>query len=408
MSQRPAFPTQNQTTPGEIGEIPIKPFSGTDYTSTEIYETESKALLQNIPWFVAHISELNEPGQYVVREILGDSIIVVRGSSGKLRAFANACIHRMARITKASSGITNEFVCPYHGWRYDTDGMLIKARGCSSMEGKMRLKTVAIREVSGLVYVAINNNPENTFKLKYFDGIITNGLESFNIRNAGVVKKEILAAKVNWKLWIENFLECLHCHTAHPQLSSVESHIKAFEAKDYTGFYHQQSAWQAQARSKGWQVFPKREVNTSDSMFQFIETLALGNGRKAATRSSQSIGLPLVSAAFEGGLVYGALSPFLHFTITVDHAIIFDFIPTGPESMKITIHWIGRDWPKDKIDELTWLWSSTIRQDIAITETVQINATSQNLPQGLYTEDEFRSLSFAQWVRKHIPSLYKD
>ncbi|MEL7452907.1 MAG: SRPBCC family protein, partial [Pseudomonadota bacterium] len=282
----------------------------------------------------------------------------------------------------------------------ETSGRLKEARGCPSLNGKVALNDLPCRDVGGLVYVWLRFGLQNDV----FEPAIVDSLSTFGLATAKEAAQITYTANVNWKLWVENFLECLHCHTAHPQLSSVEDHISAFEAGNYQGFFISQSKWQAEAIGRGWRAFPNREANSDDAVFQFIETLHLGIARQHATKSGEAAAEPLAdgTASFSGGLVYGALSPFLHFSITADHAVIFQFRPVSAEKTDIVIRWYTRNGECSDTEDLTWLWSNTIRQDIALTENVQINMTSRNLPRGLYTKDESRTEAFSTWVRRRM------
>src|ERR1700674_4444658 len=68
------------------------------------------------------------PGDYFLREIAGESIIVVRQSLSAVRAFYNVCRHRGTRLCSAAEGSVGARIqCPYHGWTYGLDGRLLGA-----------------------------------------------------------------------------------------------------------------------------------------------------------------------------------------------------------------------------------------------------------------------------------------
>lgn len=81
-------------------------------------------VLKNHWHFLAHRSEVANPGDFVVRYIGQDSIIVCHGKDGEVRAFHNVCRHRGMQVCRAELGNTTRFTCPYHGWLYDTTGRL--------------------------------------------------------------------------------------------------------------------------------------------------------------------------------------------------------------------------------------------------------------------------------------------
>ena len=94
------------------------------YTDPEIYDLEVDRII-NRNWILAgHQSELPEPGDFKVFRVAKESAIIVRGSDGTLKAFANVCRHRGSLVCLEERGNTRKFTCPYHGWMYDIDGNL--------------------------------------------------------------------------------------------------------------------------------------------------------------------------------------------------------------------------------------------------------------------------------------------
>lgn len=94
------------------------------YVDPAIFEEEKKNIFKRSWIFLGHVTELKEPGSFVVRRILDDSIIVVRGRDSVIRAFYNVCRHRGMQVCRADDGVTKRFTCPYHGWLFDTEGNL--------------------------------------------------------------------------------------------------------------------------------------------------------------------------------------------------------------------------------------------------------------------------------------------
>jgi len=91
-----------------------------------IFELERIKLWPRVWHFLAHESEIPNPGDFVRRYIGPDvPVVVVRGDDGKVRAFLNICRHRGRQFCVAEAGKTSQFMCPYHGWTYNTKGELI-------------------------------------------------------------------------------------------------------------------------------------------------------------------------------------------------------------------------------------------------------------------------------------------
>src|SRR5262249_4457465 len=95
------------------------------YSQPEVFDLERERLFTRTWQFLAHESEIPEPGDYVVRRVLGDSFIVVRDERGRLRALLNMCRHRGMQVGRAELGNASPFRCPYHAWTYRNTGELV-------------------------------------------------------------------------------------------------------------------------------------------------------------------------------------------------------------------------------------------------------------------------------------------
>lgn len=94
------------------------------YNDAEIHSQELDKVFGGSWIFLAHETEIPQPGDYVARSIGDDPFIVVRGDDGRIRAFFDSCRHRGARVCQADKGRATAFKCPYHGWTYDRSGAL--------------------------------------------------------------------------------------------------------------------------------------------------------------------------------------------------------------------------------------------------------------------------------------------
>lgn len=95
------------------------------YNDEQIFSLEKERLFSRAWLFVAHESEIPQPGDYVVRRVLQDSFIVARDSAGEIRVMFNMCLHRGMQVCRAEMGNASNFRCPYHGWSYRNDGRII-------------------------------------------------------------------------------------------------------------------------------------------------------------------------------------------------------------------------------------------------------------------------------------------
>lgn len=388
--------TTPQSTIGQMNRLSAAPMTGTEISCDNKYLEDVSLLRRSQLWYVCHRSEISNAGQFVSREILNEPFVLIRQDDGSIRAFMNMCLHRNARIVRSDKGQYSQMVCPYHGWKYGTDGRLMEARGCESLNGTAQLEELTIVEVAGMIFVSLDRDAAPTLP----DERIVQTLKDAGYETAVHAYTNVMQTQTNWKLWVENFLECHHCHAAHPQLKSIEGHISQFEAGEYQTFFSEQAQWKSKVMQDGWTAFDKIEADPDSRTFEFMQALALGGDRYTSTQDGQPIGASVGEKSLHGGLLYGALTPFLHFSAYDDHAVLFEFIPTAVDQTDVRIHWfVDRETEMD-IERLTWLWNLTLAQDMRLTENVQINAQAHNRATGLYLEEEeARSALFARWVR---------
>jgi phenylpropionate dioxygenase-like ring-hydroxylating dioxygenase large terminal subunit len=99
------------------------------FVDEKIFEIELEQIFGRCWLFLAHESQIPNPNDYVNVKMGMESVLVCRDRQGRINAFVNSCRHRGAPVCRADEGNARSFVCPYHGWTYDTTGALIHAPG---------------------------------------------------------------------------------------------------------------------------------------------------------------------------------------------------------------------------------------------------------------------------------------
>ena len=195
------------------------------YTSPSIYDIERRGWLAH-QWFpLAHCSEIREGGSYILRELLGESLIIARDAEGTLRGFYNVCRHRGSRICD-HDGRADRLTCPYHAWSYRLDGSL---RAASALPedvdvARLSLRPIHIREIGGLVIGSLSGDPQAIAPLT---DVFEPGLRFHGVPDARIAARRSYSVHANWKLVLENFIECYHCFPAHPEYCRVMKHVDA-------------------------------------------------------------------------------------------------------------------------------------------------------------------------------------
>ena len=98
------------------------------YSDPAVFAEEKRRLFYASWQVVAHESELPNPGDYVCATVVDQSLFVLRGNDGVVRAFFNVCQHRAHELLKGKGNVKSVIVCPYHAWSYELDGSLRGAR----------------------------------------------------------------------------------------------------------------------------------------------------------------------------------------------------------------------------------------------------------------------------------------
>ncbi|CAJ62046.1 MULTISPECIES: aromatic ring-hydroxylating oxygenase subunit alpha [Frankia] len=198
---------------------------GSVYTSQEVYDQEMDRIFRNGWVFVAHDSEVPEPGDYVTRRIAGEPWIVVRGKDGEVRVLANRCTHRGNRLCNADAGNSSSFRCPYHGWTFSNDGHLTgvpmrDGYGSSfhAVRDAMGLAPAsAVDSYGGFVFASLNppaitlreHLGNSTVALDRLLALSPTG--ELNLR-AGWMKHDM---RCNWKMVMENNVDGYHALFTH-------------------------------------------------------------------------------------------------------------------------------------------------------------------------------------------------
>ena len=139
---------------------PRPTLSGPDYASAAVYEEERERLFFGTWICIGRADEISAPGEYLVRDLAGESILVIRNRPAELRAFYNVCAHRGTRLIDDEPGcgqLGKAFKCPYHAWSYDLDGRLLATPNVHEDESfaraDYRLTPIAVAERAGFLFV---------------------------------------------------------------------------------------------------------------------------------------------------------------------------------------------------------------------------------------------------------------
>jgi len=189
------------------------------YTDPEVFLAEKERIFSRTWQVVGHASQVANAGDYFTTELVGEPLLCVRGSDGKLRGFYNVCRHR-AWPPAAGCGSRKLFRCGYHGWTYALDGSLLHATEIEGIkrfrEEDFALAPVRIEEWFNLVFV---NMDQEAKSLRECLGNLPGQAEKFPFTEMKLFERRTYDMKCNWKTYVDNYLEGYHLPSVHPGLN---------------------------------------------------------------------------------------------------------------------------------------------------------------------------------------------
>lgn len=378
------------------------------YTSEEVYDFERSGWLAKQWHILAHGSELPDEGCFIVRELLGESLLIARERGGTVRGFYNVCRHRGSQICDQDGRAPRGFTCPYHGWSYRLDGALHKAAALPDGvdTAKLGLRSVSVCEIGGVILGSLRGDLQ---ELEVVQRELESGLTYHGIAQARVAARRSYPTAGNWKLVLENFRECYHCLPAHPEYCSVMQWVDTIGRVPADGG----ASW-AQTVTK-WstdeahpdsplKVITRRTEDTDPICAAY--RMPIGGGRKTQSKDGTPVA-PLMGdqRSFDGGVSHFLFRPFVTLMALNDHAVMFQFSPTGAKDTDVVVTWLvnasARDAEVD-LERMVWLWDVTTIQDKRLIERNAAGVRSQSYSPGPYSKLETATAQFVdRYLRAH-------
>jgi Rieske 2Fe-2S family protein len=360
------------------------------YRSPAIFRIEKERIFCR-EWIVAcRAEELPNPGDHLVLDVLGESVLLVRNREGELRAFYNVCRHRGTRLCRApgeaveasrtllAGGVTagRLIVCPYHQWSYDFNGALVAAphlgAGTGFNKQEFNLYPVAVDTWGGFVF--LNLTPSQAQPLAAQLGAIPERLQRYplaGLRIGATIRYEVAA---NWKILCENYNECYHCGGVHPELCAV---VPAFREAGGAGL-----EW-----ARG---IPHRE-----GAYTFTSSGTTARRAFPGLDADEQV-------RHKGELVY----PNLFLSVACDHIAAFILQPRSPERTDIACHFLFETHEIDKAafdpSDAVDFWDLVNRQDWTVCEAVQNGIRARVHAYGYYAPMEDWALDIRRYVAERI------
>lgn len=209
------------------------------YNDEKLRDLEESAILRRVPIPVLATAQIPAPFDYVVRSVLGDSLLITRDRDGTAHVLLNYCRHRGA-MPACGSGNSRRFTCPYHGWVYDTAGILKGVPGAAGFESMNRddygLVELPSEEKYGFVWAVLTADAD--IDLDDHLGSMGPELAQWNYQDFGYHDERFLTSEVSWKGALEAFAEGYHFPFVHGESVTGMNTLANTHVYDEFGDHH--------------------------------------------------------------------------------------------------------------------------------------------------------------------------
>jgi Rieske 2Fe-2S family protein len=379
-----SLPTSRPTSQPRSLPSSLRPtLPGADYVDEGVFAQEQQLIFEQM-WFCAvRASDLDRPGIVRTVQIGRESVLLTRAGDGEIRAFFNICSHRGALLyTEPVTEVGRNLRCPYHAWTFALDGTLVAAPNLASMTDIDRrqfgLTSVHTRQWLGYVWVCLAQEPPS-FDEDVLGAVITRlgdteSIDHYDLANLAVGARITYDVRANWKLIVENFMECYHCPTIHPELVHVLPEFsQGMAAQSYVGH---------------GAAFGER-----------IEGFTV-DGSPGQDR------IPTLTEAQDRRYFAVTIRPNLFINLVPDHGILMRMFPLAVDRTIVECDWLflphvvadGRD-----LTASVELFDRVNRQDFEVCEQVQPGMSSRAYARGgVLVPSEHHLGDFHDWVRAKL------
>ena len=354
------------------------------YFDPEFFEAEKKAFLRAAPQLVCHESEIAEPGEWRSLEYLGESVIVMRGDDGEVRAFSNVCRHRGSRLVDGEAGCSKVLTCPYHAWSYARDGRLVGVPHRNEYPGlrteELGLHRVPVERWHGCLFVTLEPGAPSVADMMapYADEVALYRFEE--LRAIGRVT--LRPRPLNWKTIADNYSDHLHIAVGHPGLTRLFGRNYRIEAETHVD------------KMEG-DLVDKESSNPSECAYQRL--------------------LPRVDhlpESHQRKWLYYKLFPNVAFDIYPDQVDFMQFLPVS--ATETVIREISYALPDERREmkaarHLNWRINRRVNaEDTELITRVQLGMQSPSYMAGPLGTSEVCLRNFARKLRNLIPEARLD
>jgi Rieske 2Fe-2S family protein len=339
------------------------------FVSSDIFAAEKERIFARQWILVGHQSELAKAGDYILADVAGESIIIVRDKTGETHAFYNVCRHRGSRLCEDRAGHLSAIQCPYHAWTYSLDGELLSApqMHASFDKSQYSLQSANLGLWAGFLFVNLATNPT---PLEEFFAPLAGKFNNLSIlRSAKQIEYDIQA---NWKLIFENYSECYHCAGVHPELTRLS---------------------------------PADSAENDLCEGPFLGGFMKVTEGRSLTNSGTSCALT-IDKTNPNRVFYYSIFPNMLLSLHPDYVMVHELRPKSPDRTLIRCNWLFHPdaFKADTFDprDATEFWDTVNRQDWHVCELSQQGISSRAYQPGPYS---LRESIPAAWDRFYLQQM---
>jgi Rieske 2Fe-2S family protein len=363
------------------------------YYATEHHAHELERIWYRNWIYVGRAEAIAEPLDYLTHRIGTQVVLVLRDEHGELRAFHNTCRHRGATLCSEASGrlVARRITCRYHGWSYTLQGELARVPHHDRPpppgleRDALGLYPVSVAEWRGFVFVNLDHVEPPSLAESL--GPAAGTLARWPLEGLRVGHDQTFTVQCNWKIFWENYNECLHCPGVHPTLSAMVPIYRR-------GIMEPQD-------DPGW---PQHRDSTDPA-----HRGGLRAGAVSWSMDGQACG-PVFAGLSDPqrrlGYHYLTNLPSMYLVAHVDYVRVVRLRPVAPEATEVTTQWLFApetlQAPAFNLANTVEFATRFMAEDAEVCELTQRGQHSIAHTAGILLPEEYELGRFHEWVRGEL------
>ena len=329
------------------------------YTDWSVFRWEQENFFHGSWVCIGRADGLENAGDQRAVSLGLESVLLVRGEDGALRGFYNVCRHRGHELLPVGGEACGKFVrCPYHAWAYGLDGELKGSPGFGRADGfdKAGHRLVPMRVVEWHGWLFANASGDAP-PFEEHVGNLEVLIQNYGCEELVVGARHDYEIAANWKILAENYHECYHCSSIHPELCEVSPPNSGGDNLEPEG------AW----------------IGGPMDLYEGVETMSLDGKSHAPV-------LPNLAEGQDRTVYYFQLFPNLLISPHPDYVMTHRLVPLAPDRTAVQCEWLflPEAVAQENFDPsyASDFWDITNGQDWTACESVQRGVSSRGYRRG--------------------------